>query len=112
MRGTVTIAGKPVELKATASTIRKYRAWFDRDLLNDFKKIQADFTSGAEVTSEVIEMIENLTYVMAKQADPNIKEGIDDWLDQFESFPIEEFAVDVVTFWAKSIQPGIESKNV
>lgn len=112
MRGTVTIAGTPVELKATASTIRKYRNWFGRDLINDFKLIHSEFSKGGEVSGEVIEMVENLTYVMARQADPSITANIDDWLDQFETFPIEEFAVDVVMLWVKSIQSNIEPKNV
>ena len=112
MRGTVTIAGTPVELKATASTIRKYRNWFGRDLIQDFKMIQAEFNKGGEVTGEIIETVENLTYVMARQADPSITANIDDWLDQFESFPIEEFAADVVTLWAKSIQTTVDQKNV
>ena len=112
MRGTVTIAGVPVELKATASTIRKYRNWFGRDLIKDFKMIQTEFTNGGEVSTDIIEMVENLTYVMAKQANPTITSNIDDWLDQFETFPIEEFAVDVVMLWAKSIQSDVELKNV
>ena len=109
MRKTINIAGKDVALKATASTIRKYRAWFGRDLLADFQKIQK--TSGAEVTSEVIDIIEYLTYTMARQADPSIPE-IDDWLDSFESFPIQDFALEVVSLWADSLQIKIELKNV
>lgn len=111
MKGTVTIAGKPVELKATASTIRKYRAWFNRDLLADFKKVQKAFETEGEVNGEVFELVENLTYVMAKQADPTIG-SIDEWLDQFETFPISEFAIDVVMLWVSSMQSLSEPKNV
>jgi len=111
MKDTVTIAGKPVELKATASTIRKYRAWFNRDLLADFKKVQSAFEKDGEVTGEIFELVENLTYVMAKQADPTIP-SIDEWLDQFETFPISEFAVQVVMLWVSSMQSLSQSKNV
>ena len=112
MRKTINIAGKDVELKATASTIRKYRNWFNRDLIHDFKALQTSFSSGAEVTTEMIEVIQNLTYVMARQADPTISGNIDDWLDSFEDgFPIQNFAVDVVTLWAESLQVKVESKN-
>lgn len=112
MRGSITIDGKQVELKATASTIRRYRAWFNRDIIKDFKLIQRDFTSGEELSSDVIEVIQNLTYVMARQADPSVPADIDDWLDQFDSFPVEDFAVDVVTLWARSLKSDIEIKNV
>ena len=111
MKDTVTIAGKPVELKATASTIRKYRAWFNRDLLADFKKVQSAFENDGEINGEVFELVENLTYVMAKQADPTIP-SIEEWLDQFDTFPISEFAVQVVMLWVSSLQSLSEPKNV
>lgn len=112
MRKTITIAGKEVELKATASTIRKYRNWFNRDLLTDFKNLQKAFNSNAEITSDAIEVIQNLTYVMARQADQQIPGTIDEWLDSFDAFPIQDFAVDVVQLWAASLQVKVESKNV
>ena len=111
MRGSIIIASKTVELKATASTLRRYRAWFNRDLIKDFKAVERDFNNGGDLSGEVIEIIENLTFVMARQADPNVPVLIDDWLDQFESFPIEDFAIDVVTLWAKSLKADIELKN-
>lgn len=110
MRKTINIGGTEVELKATASTIRKYRNWFGRDLIVDFKRLQQAFSEGVEVTTDVIEVIQDLTYVMAKQADPQIP-GIDDWLDSFDAFPIQDFAVDVVTLWAESLQVKVELKN-
>lgn len=114
MRGTVTIDGKIVELKATASTLSKYRSLFGRDLLKDFRKIEKTFkdSGGEDISAEAIEIIAGLTYVMAKQADPTITNNIDDWLDQFEIFPIDGFAQDVVMLWAKSLNAKIELKNV
>jgi hypothetical protein len=113
MLGTVNIAGHTVQLKATASTIRKYRAWFNRDLIADFTVIRSGFTEG-KITAEIFEMVENLTYVMAKQADPTISSNIDDWLDQFETFPISEFAADVINLWASSLESSstLAEKNV
>lgn len=111
MRKTINIAGKEVELKATASTLRKYRNWFGRDLLVDFKKIQKASAGGSEATTDVIEIIEDLTYVMARQADPTVPGNVDDWLDSFDAFPIQEFAFDVISLWAESLKVNIESKN-
>ena len=112
MRKTINIAGKDVALKATASTIRKYRAWFGRDLLVDFKKIQKSSVGGADATAEAIEIIEDLTYTMARQADPSIPGDVDDWLDSFDAFPIQDFVIEVVSLWAESLQIEIELKNV
>ncbi len=112
MRKTINIGGKEVDLKATASTIRKYRDCFGRDLLVDFKKIKASSAGGTEATAEAIEIIEDLTYVMARQADPAIPANIDDWLDSFDTFPIQDFVVEVVSLWAKSLDVKVELKNV
>ena len=111
MRKTINIAGKEVELKATASTIRKYRNWFGRDLLVDFKKIQKASAKGAEATTDIMEIIEDLTYVMARQADPTIPVTVDDWLDSFDAFPVQDFAIDVIKLWAESMNVKIEPKN-
>lgn len=112
MRKTINIGGREVELKATASTLRKYRNWFNRDLLKDFNELKKSFDNGGEVSSDIIEIVQNLTYVMARQADPTIKLSVDDWLDSFDSFPIQDFAVDVVTLWARSLDSTVELKNV
>lgn len=112
MRKTINIAGRDVELKATASTIRKYRAWFGRDLLVDFKKLQSSVAEEHEATTDAIEIIEDLTYVMARQADPTLPNDIDEWLDSFDAFPIQDFAVEVVSLWAESLRVKVESKNV
>lgn len=112
MLKTVTIAGIPVELKATGSTLLKYRNWFGRDLIADFKAVQRSFESEGEVSGEVFDIIAKLTYTMAKQADKTISNDYEEWLDQFDSFPVSEFAADVVTFWASTLQSKSEPKNV
>lgn len=109
---TVTIAGIPVELKATGSTLIKYRNWFGRDLITDFKTVQRSFENGEEMSGEVFDVMAMLTYTMAKQADKTIPNDLEEWLDQFESFPISDFAVDVAMLWASSLQGKNEVKNV
>lgn len=112
MRETIIIGGKPVELKATASTIRRYRAWFNRDLIKDLKLIKQEYESGAEeFSSEVLDVIQGLTYVMARQADPSVPKDIDDWLDQFDIFNVNDFAPDVITLWARSLDAEVEVKS-
>ena len=113
MRGTVIIDNKTVELKATASTFAKYRALFNRDLLKDFQTLRKAFKEDEEVTGDAVILIANLTYVMAKQANPDtVPNNVYDWLDQFEVFPIEDFATDVVTLLAASLNAKVELKNV
>ena len=124
MRKTIVIDGKEVELKATASTVRRYKSWFNRDLLKDFGKVYRVFKEAealaaevgeaakVEISGEILEVIQNMTYVMARQADQNVPKNIDDWLDQFDSFDIETIGQDVVRFWLSTVQSDVEPKNV
>ena len=111
MNKTVNIAGIPVELKATGSTMLKYRNWFGRDLITDFKTVQRSFENGEEMSGEAFDIIAKLTYTMAKQADKGIPNDLEEWLDQFDTFPISEFAADVVMLWASSLQGKSTVKN-
>lgn len=124
MRKTIVIDGKEVELKATASTVRRYKSWFNRDLLKDFGKVYRTFREAeaqaaeageaakVEISGEILEVIQNMTYVMARQADQNVPKNIDDWLDQFDTFDIERVGQDVVRFWLSTVQTDVEPKNV
>ena len=111
---TVTIAGKPVDLKATGSTLIKYRNQFGRDLINDFQAVQTAFETEGEINGETFDIVAKLTYTMAKQADKTITASLEDWLDEFDYFPISEFAADVIMLWASSLQTqsDLKVKNV
>lgn len=106
MDKTINIGPKKVKLKATASTVRRYRAKFGRDLFADIQQ----FTAG-EQSGVILEAIENLTYIMAKQANDSIPDDVDEWLDSFNVFPIAEFAPDVVRLWMASTITTVEPKN-
>lgn len=124
MRKTIIIDGKEVELKATASTLRRYKSWFNRDLMKDFGKVYRVYREAAilseeagevvkvEVSGEILEIIQDMTYVMARQADQNVPKNVIDWLDQFDHFDIDKIGQDVVMFWLSTVQSEVELKNV
>lgn len=124
MRKTIIIDGKEVELKATASTLRWYKSWFNRDLMKDFGKVYRVYREAAilseeageavkvEVSGEILEIIQDMTYVMARQADQNVPKNVIDWLDQFDHFDIDRIGQDVVMFWLSTVQSEVELKNV
>lgn len=124
MRKTIIIDGKEVELKATASTLRRYKSWFNRDLMKDFGKVYRVYREAAilseeagevvkvEVSGEILEIIQDMTYVMARQADQNVPKNVIDWLDQFDHFDIDRIGQDVVMFWLSTVQSEVELKNV
>lgn len=119
----LTIDGQKVPFMATASTVRRYRAKFHRDLLKDFTQLKTaygtaisnnDDASGdvqIDLTSDMLEVFENLAYIMAKQADPSIPDDPDEWMDMFSVFPINEVFPEVVSLWAASMGQLEEPKK-
>lgn len=110
MERTIYINEQAVPLKATGSTLRRYRALFNRDLIDDFNTVKAAYDAEGTVTGEIVEILQNLTYVLAKQAEPNLPD-VETWLDSFDSFPIGDFAADVANLWAESLVSKAEAKN-
>lgn len=111
MERTIFINEVAVPLKATASTLRRYRALFNRDLIADFTTVKKAYDTNGDVTGEIIDIIQNMAYVMAKQARPSLPD-IETWLDSFESFPVADIAVDVANLFAESMATRSEPKNV
>jgi hypothetical protein len=111
MERTLNIDGKDVKFKATAGTIRQYRALFGRDLLLDFQRLQDARSSGETLTADSLLIFENMAYVMARQADPTIPDTADEWLDGFEMFSIYVVLPQLVELWQLSNLPLSQSKK-
>ncbi len=97
MTEVINISGKDVAFKATGSTLRRYREKFGRDLFKDFNTLV-----NGEVTGESMDSLQNLAYIMAKQADDSVPDDINDWLDSFDAFPFNDIALPIVNLWKKS----------
>ena len=108
MEKTITIDGKQVRLKATAATVKRYKAQFRRNLFADLMGLGAISTltspdgsqqpldmSNVDLSNVDFELIYDLTWLYAKTADPNIPDPMA-WLDEFEEFPIEEIMPEVM----------------
>ena len=58
-----------------------------------------------------LEMFENIAYVMAKHADPNIANSPEEWLDEFNTFSIYQVLPSIIELWGLNVQTDIESKK-
>ena len=97
-----TIAG--IHFKATAATPRLYRATFARDLYKDFAKIQKSISEedpeNSDLDIDTLTTFENITYIMAKQADPTIPDSADEWLDSIDGvFSIYTILPQIIDLW-------------
>lgn len=111
MEKTIQIDGKDVPFKATAGTIRQYRARFGRDLLLDFQKLQLETGTGAPLSAQALTIFEDLAFTMAKQADARIPDTADEWLDGFGMFSIYLILPQIIELWQLSELPTAEAKK-
>lgn len=112
MEKTITIGNYEVPMKATANTPKRYRHEFNADLLLELQKIykSTDKKTGVIADGTDLSVIENLAYIMAKQANPEIGTQ-DDWLDQFEPLDIYSSMRDIIGVWTASTQTLATAKK-
>ena len=111
----VEIDGKQVPFKASAAIPRIYRIKFNRDIYKDLRSLEKAVGEGDEENSNLdlfsLEMFENIAYVMAKHADPNIPDTPEEWLDEFNTFSIYRVLPSIIELWGLNVQTEVESKK-
>lgn len=111
----VEIDGKQVPFKASAAIPRIYRIKFNRDIYKDLCSLEKAVGEGDEENSNLdlfsLEMFENIAYVMAKHADPNIPDTPEEWLDEFNTFSIYQVLPSIIELWGLNVQTEVESKK-
>ena len=80
MLKTITIEDKQIPMISNGGTLREYRHFFKRDMISDLFKLEKGIETG-EFDSEVLE---NIAWVLAHRANPNIQ-PIDEWLGSFDN---------------------------
>lgn len=105
MEATVQIDGKTVRFKATAAVPRMYREMFNRDLLHDMnevaKAMEGKELSGENISIATLPIFENMAYIMAKHADPDMPAtSPKEWLEGFSSMSIYAIYPVISALWA------------
>lgn len=116
LQKTVTICGKEIPFRSSASVPRLYRAKFGRDIFKDLSKLEKAYTDkGSKESSfmeiEDLEIFENVAYIMAFHADPTIPGSIDEWLEEFEMFSIYEILPEILELWGTNLITDVEAKK-
>ena len=115
MEKTIVIDGREVRLRASAAIPRLYRIKFRRDILQDMqtikkaveKSVQENAQEGGQMSSiplEALELFENVSYLMAKHADPAVPSTVEEWLDGFETFSIYTLFPAIEELWMANVQ--------
>lgn len=100
----IRIDGREVPFRATAAVPRLYRIKFGRDIMQDMRDLQAAIEkseSGEQpIPVKLLEVFENAAYLMARHADPDMKEhSVEEWLDTFGTFSIYEVFPQLLELW-------------
>lgn len=115
MEKTIYIDEKPVQLKSTAGTMKRYKAQFRKDYFSELMKLAKTVSKSEGQTFDLskisyeelnyldFEPLYNFIWVLAKTANPSIPDP-ETWLDQFDSMPIAEVFPQVVELLESSIQ--------
>ncbi|MCH4205191.1 MAG: hypothetical protein LKF53_02205 [Solobacterium sp.] len=100
MQKDIVIDGKKVTFKATAYTVVKYRDIFGRDLLKDMETVNKhDIEDKSYVSGDDLSILLDFGWTMAKQADQSIPNSVEEWTDQFNTFPVFKLGLEWRIIW-------------
>lgn len=115
MEKTIYIDDKPIPLKSTAGTMKRYKAQFQKDYFAELMKLAKLMGTSDESTFDLnkisyedlgnldFEPLYNFIWVLAKTATPSIPDP-QTWLDEFDSMPISEVFPQIIDLLESSIQ--------
>ena len=111
----INIDGVEVAFKASAAIPRIYRLKFQRDIYKDIALLEKSIDDANPEASNLdtfsLEMFENIAFIMAKHADANIPDTVEDWLDQFNTFSIYQVLPELIELWGLNIKTDAEAKK-
>ena len=112
---TISIDGQEVTFRASAAVPRLYRVKFHRDIYKDLsaleKSLNASDESASTLDSFSLEMFENVSYIMAKHADPSIPDSPEGWLERFNTFSIYQVLPRIIELWRLNVRTEAEAKK-
>ena len=112
---TIVIDGKEIPFKASAAIPRLYRIKFQRDIYKDLSLLQKNLKNGDEENSSLdmvsLELFENIAFIMAKYADPNIPDTVEGWLDGFNTFSIYKILPQLIDLWGLNVETEVNAKK-
>lgn len=111
MQKELTIEGRKVLFKATAVTPIRYQERYGRDFLKDIQSYQKTAEGGEVLSTDILVMCMRLAHTMAIQADGTIPEDPYEWVDGFDTFPIDVIMPELIDLWMRSTISSAQLKK-
>lgn len=112
----ITIDGKEVEFRASAAIPRIYRIKFRRDIYRDLMQVEKNMKQVEDAEKDYLdtfslELFENIAYIMAKHANADIPDKVEEWLDSFNTFSIYQILPELIELWGLNVETDIKTKK-
>ena len=121
MERTIVIGGSELRMRASALIPRLYRFRFGRDLIKDMSQLEESYKKALAVSEKEnatdeekkeaqlsifdLTIFENVSWVMAKAADPEVPNDPDEWLDRIDGvFSIYEVLPQILELWMAGLE--------
>ena len=119
MERTINIGGAELRMRASALIPRMYRFKFGRDLIKDMAQLEKSYKKAVSLKEDATDeerrdaqfsaldltIFENVAWCMAKNANRDIPDTPDAWLDSIEGvFSIYEILPQIIELWADGLE--------
>ena len=119
MERTIKVGGAELRMRASALIPRLYRFRFGRDLIKDMTQLEKAYKKAMSVKEDATDderqdaelgvldltIFENVAWAMAKNADPNVPNDPDEWLDTIDGvFSVYEVLPQILDLWTAGLE--------
>lgn len=124
MERTIKVGGAELRMRASALIPRLYRFRFGRDLIKDMSQLEKAYKKAMSVKEDATDdekqdaelgvldltIFENVAWAMAKNADPNVPNDPDEWLDTIDGvFSVYEVLPQILDLWTAGLETTSKS---
>lgn len=105
----IAVGNRVLKMRASALIPRLYRVKFGRDLIRDIRALEDNFKEAKDNQDKSLSVMdltifENIAWVMAKHADPEVPSDPDEWLDGFDTvLSVYEVLPEILDLWSANL---------
>ena len=102
------VGTQDIPMRASALVPRLYRVKFGRDMMRDLIRLKDKVKDASEDHSDLdaldLTIFENVSWMLAKHANPDVPDDPDEWLDSIEGvLSIYEALPQILALWSENM---------
>ena len=106
----IPVGSTTIPMRASALIPRLYRVKFGRDIMRDMMQLQKNMHAAqdnpdVDLDAADLTIFEDVAWIMAKHADPNVPSDPDEWLDSIPGvLSIYEALPEIISLWSDNLK--------